>query len=628
MKLNQQQKEAVIHLDGPCLVTSCPGSGKTRVLVERVIFLLKAGIPSNNILCITFTNKAANEMRERVCKRLQVDKPGLFMGTFHALCAKLLRKIGDRRGYKSNFNILDDRDQYDLIMQIARQMGLEIDRSKGYLILNAVNNYRDQLEDFSVVSERLVDSDDLRVAEVYLERCRQNNLIDFSGLIYETIKIIEENDDILEKVQTVFKYIMVDETQDTNNSQYHLVNLFGGKWRNIMLIGDTDQSIYGWRNARCENLNEFLVRYPECRHITLSKNYRSTPQIISHAKKLIKHNDSHMDVTFETDNPDGEPVRCYDMSDQNREAYFVANRINRLVEEAGWDPGDVAVLYRMNKMSEPFERAFTTTNIPYEVVGSWNFYDRKEVKDCLALLKFLVNKKDGIAFHRVCSFVKGLGDVTVGKIENLALQKDIDLVQAGHEIKEETNSSSIKKALGHICNIYDDRHDQEKPSDCMTTLVKEFNVEGSLGKKYGAQESEERLDNVRQIIETSSMYDGRENGCETYLQQISLVTSSDKETDAGKVSLMTLHTAKGLEFPIVFMVGVEYNILPHGRCLSEDFDSGLEEERRLCYVGMTRAKNILYMTWCKFRKKFGRNGAMFDIRSNPSRFLKEAGLME
>lgn len=626
LELNRYQKEAVEHTDGPCLVTSCPGSGKTFTLVERIVRLVKSGVRQKNILCLTFTNKAANEMKERICNRLGVKKLDFFCGTFHSMCSRLIRKLGHVRGYSKNFTILDDKDQVDLIMQVARRLEYEIEYGDARRIQGRVNYYRDQMEDFDWVRDELKTDAMIEIAEAYIKKCRDDNLIDFSGLIYEAIQVVEANEELRAKIQNTFKYIMVDETQDTNKSQFYLVNLLAAKWRNIMLIGDIDQSIYGWRGARYQNIQEFMNNYEDCKVISLSKNYRSTPQIVNAAHKLIKYNSSHMGTSFETDNKNGEPIKCYSFRDQLVEASRVGSMVRRLIDEGGWDPQDMAILYRVNKMSEPVEQAMVNNAIPYEVIGAWNFYDRKEVRDCLSMLKFLSNPKDGIAFHRVSSLVKGMGNVTIGKIENMAQEKNITIVEACKKMRTQARSANIIKACNKIYDAYSHKWDLKNPAACLKGLVDRFEYKGHLLDKF-KNTATEREDNVDQLIDSAGEFIG-EDGVSKYLQQVSLVTNNDKEKSKNKTVLMSLHAAKGLEFPIVFMIGVEDDILPHKMALADDPYAGLEEERRLCYVGMTRAKKLLFMSWCKSRRRFGKYGSMTKNASKPSRFLKEAGIFE
>ncbi len=625
--LNRYQKEAVTHRDGPCLVTSCPGSGKTFTLVERIVNLVHSGVRQKNILCLTFTNKAANEMKERVCERLGVDKLDFFVGTFHSLCAKMIRKLGPNHGYKVNFTIMDDKDQIDLIMQIARKLEIKIEKGDAWKIVGRVNFYRDQMEDFEWVEDALKSEPLIEIAKKYLEYCKANSLLDFSGLIYENIKMIEADEDMKRKIQNTFKYIMVDETQDTNKSQFYLVNLIGAKWKNIMLIGDIDQSIYGWRGARYQNIQDFIDNYEDCKVISLSKNYRSTPQIVKAAHKLIQQNISHMGTAFETDNDDGESIKCAAFKDQYSESEWVGKTARRFMDEGGWDASDMAVLYRVNKMSEPIEQAMVDNGIPYEVIGSWSFYDRKEVRDCLAMLKLLANPRDGIAFGRVCSLVKGLGSVTVGRIENIAQDRNITIPQACKVMADKASSISIGRACDKIHNIYTHSWDHSNPADCLKGLTDRFHYDNHLLTKFG-DSATERKDNVSQLVGSAGECNGHENGVSKYLQQVSLVTTVEKDKKADKTVLMSFHAAKGLEFPIVFMIGVEEGILPHKAAVADDPFAGMEEERRLCYVGMTRAKKVLLMSYCKQRRRFGKHGNMTFHKSKPSRFFHESGLMK
>lgn len=784
-------------------------SHNTFVLVERVCSLIKKGIKPKNILCLTFTNKAANEMKERICQKLGLKKPGFFIGTFHSLCSLLIRTVGSEVGYFNKFTILDDKDQQNLISQLARQLEYDINSSITYHIAYCLNYYRDQMEDFSWVEEKISNSADIEIASLYIDHCRKNNLLDFSGLIYEAIKIIENNENIKNKIQNTFKYILVDETQDTNKSQFHLINLLGEKYNNVMIIGDPDQciirgekiltsmgyknveevneedkvlcmekdihkdgysmniveskinkiynkevidytivkiktlylkeaiyskdhmvfaslskkqiksiskdigelsfitidensklkyylipaiflekdmpiischygrdkikslicsetalffdyvdkvefdsytgslydlevdkhhnfissgivshnSIYGWRGARFKNIQDFIDRHDNCRIISLSKNYRSTPQIINVASRLIKHNDSHVKIKFETDNPNGENIRCRVFNDQVEEAEWIGDTVKRLISDGGWDPEDMAVLYRVNKMSEPIEQSFVNNGIPYEVIGAYNFYDRKEIKDCLAMARFLVNPRDGVSFHRISKFLGNIGNITIGKIEKLASSQNISILKACKEIIPQIKVLKTKKACENIYNIYNKRFDLDKPSVCFSSLINDMKYIDYIDKEYG-DNSLERKENIDQIINSSGEFNNEKDGLFKYLQQISLFSPNDKDNKDNKVSLMSLHAAKGLEFPIVFIIGVEDKILPHKQSVADDPYTGIEEERRLCYVGITRAKKILYLTWCRRRKKFGMYGQMKYEKSTPSRFLFESGLLK
>jgi DNA helicase-2/ATP-dependent DNA helicase PcrA len=423
MKLNAQQEEAANHRDGPCLVIAVPGSGKTRLLVERVGRLIESGVPANSIVCVTFTNKTADEMKERVCKRLDVAKPKCFVGTFHRLCLMLLKKFGDRIGYNEKFTIIDSDDQKDMISQISRQLNKKLEKNEIPVVAKAVNDYRENQWNREQLDDALQSNDNfIHIADEYLDRLKKDNCVDFSGMLSESIRLLSEHKDVLERVQTAFKYLQVDEIQDTNYAQFILINYFTGKWNNVLMVGDISQSIYKFRGARYQNILDFLKKHEDCVRIELPLNYRSTPQIVAVADKLIKHNSSHMAEKFESVNPNGEDVRCLSFNNQFEEADFVAKHIERLKRDGGWNPEDCAILYRMNSMSEPIERALANRGVAYKVVGGRSFYDRREVKDCMSLLRFYANKKDGIAFHRVAGLVDGVGDVTVGKIEKISLR--------------------------------------------------------------------------------------------------------------------------------------------------------------------------------------------------------------
>lgn len=627
--LNEYQIKVVEHIDGPCLVTSVPGSGKTFVLVERIANLIKQGVKPEHILCITFTNKAAKEMKERVCKKLGKTDLDFFIGTFHSLCARLLREFATHIGFQRNFTILDANDQNDLLLQVARINGLDISKPDGWFIASKINKYRDGLESEQWLKKELDDDDFFLIANKYFEQCQKTNSIDFGGLIYLTLKLLTENEDVRKQVQDRFNYLLVDETQDTNKAQFNVINILGGKFNNIMLIGDLNQSIYMFQNARIQNIKDFLETHQNCKYLTLSKNYRSTPQIIKVADKLIRKNSSHMGDVFETDNKNGEPVRCYPHKTQTDESDFIANKILELKHEEGWDFNDIAILYRVNKMSQPLEQSLSQKGIPYQVIGAFNFYSRKEIKDCLAMLKFLYNPKDGISFHRLTDLISGLGNVTVGKIENIAMEKNVGLIEATQILFDETTSGKIRNCCAKLIDIFQTDFDKKYPSQCLQLLLDRFNYSLYIDNSK-LENKDERKENIKQMIESSGVFDGEENALEKYLQNVLLATDKDESEETDKIKMMSLHSSKGLEFPIVFIVGVERNILPHNLCI-KDFgeEDGLEEERRLLYVGMTRAKKQLYITFCLSRKNFDfRQKRMRFSKCYPSDFLVECDLVK
>lgn len=631
MQLNEQQEEAANHRDGPCLVIAVPGSGKTRLLVERVGRLIESGVPANQVVSVTFTNKAADEMKERVCKRLGVSSPRCFVGTFHRLCVGLLRKFGDRLGYSERYTIVDADDQKDIIRQVARSLDKTLERQEVPVIAKVVNDYRENIWTRDQLDDAVDQNDDwIHIIDEYIERLAKLDMIDFSGLLYETIRLLESHQDVRERIQKAMRYIMVDESQDTNIAQFRLIEIFAGHWNNVFLVGDPSQSIYRFRSARYENIRDFLAKHKDCVKIELPLNYRSTPQIVGCAEKLIKHNASHMAEEFITENKSGEPVRCLVMKNQYEEGNFVSKHISKLVRAGGWRYGDVAVLYRMNSMAEPIERAMTSSSVPYKVIGGRSFYDRREIKDCLAMLRFASNPKDGIAFHRCCGVLPGVGEKTIAAIENMAMHEDITILDAANGyLSKGKMHAKIRRGVEGIIEKFTGGFAGVPTRDVLADLVDRFDFNDFLDKKF-PEDSSERAENVQQLVASAGQYadENNDSSISSFLQSIALISSSDDKEDKNRVSLMTLHASKGLEFPIVFVVGVEQNMLPHGLSLAEDPFEGLEEERRLCYVGMTRAMKVLFATHCQQRKKFGRGGSTYSQASKPSQFLLEAGLIK
>ncbi|NJL70128.1 MAG: UvrD-helicase domain-containing protein [Candidatus Competibacteraceae bacterium] len=976
MKLNLQQEEAANHVDGPCLVIAVPGAGKTGVLTHRTARLIESGVPARHIVCVTFTNKAAAEMSERIAKRLGVTKLECFVGTFHRLCATLLRKFGHKVGLRKNFTIIDSDEQIDLIRQIARQEGRKLEKSEAQNISRAINNWRETLGDRNALEDVLDGIDfNILVADRYFERLEQDNLVDFSGLLYKAIQVLDENKDILERVQEQTRYLQIDETQDTNLAQFYFINLISAKWNNVFCVGDLSQcvaeetivktptgdtpienltvgdevvacigggrttvskvqnvykkfidtvsirvgfdnskelkftpdhiipagfierpcsnkcfvylmqkddmgfrlgttrhykdrlqqdgadrlwviattdssaeasywehfysvkygiptwcfklpsdsygeydqssieklysniasndgatrlledlgfnpkyptifksrfnhssranisiiqgrdgrrglhglyvsttraedkdilvnlglkvkrgkihgyhsevlngqlsvlkqlydqilefipdievreyakfadeslplipaahllpgmlvfsikddgsittksiksvervpyrghvydidveryhnfiandiavrnSIYKFRGARHKNIQDFIRKHENCRIIELPLNYRSTPQIVKTADKLIRHNKSHMAEQFIAHNPDGEDVRVIPFHDQSKEAEFIAKQINRLVRDGGWNANDIAILYRMNSMSEPIERALTNERIDYEVFGGRSFYDRKEVKDSLAMLRFMSNPQDGVAFHRIATLMPGLGDVTIGKIEASARQTGVSILKSCEAFANANRSEIIRSSCDKLVKIFTFDFADKTPAESLNHAVERLMYHQYLLDNY-KDDGSDRVRNVTSLIDSAAGFDSGTGAAamEKYLQMVALITSNDKEKKRDRVSLMTLHSSKGLEFPIVFMIGVEHNILPHSMSLAEDPVEGIEEERRLCYVGMTRAERLLYLTYCRNRAAFQKGkGAPVYKKTKPSQFLFEAGLIK
>ena len=631
MLLNEQQQEVVNHLDGPCVVVSCPGSGKSRCITERAVKLIKNGVDPENILCVTFTNKAADVMRTRILKRLSIEKIGTFIGTFHSFAANLLRKYAKSIGYVSNFTILDQTDQEHLISKISRQLGYDIDKNCREKIINNINYWRENLEEKEKLEKRLDDDvSSIKIAEEYLLSLKKENIIDFSGLLYEAVNVLKDNN-ILEFLQNKYKYIQIDESQDCNIIQYKLITMLGGKNNNIILVADPDQSIYRFRNARAENIKDFIDEHKDCKIIKLVKNYRSTPQIIEKASNLISNDKNRIKNTMITDNASGHSVVCLSFIDQIAEAEWVGNHIKRLIDEGGWDAKDIAVLYRINSLSRPIEAALMSRNIKYKVVGGFSFYDRMEVKDIISLLDFFVNNSNSVSFHRIANAIKGVGNITIGQIENVSKKENISLLDVCKNNKKYNSlSSKAIKLCEKIKTIYENNLQTDDPGVILDELFKKSDYDDYLKRKCKTtEEYQERKMNIEELISSAAIAHKNDNcSIEDYLQNI-LLLAKDKDDDNNKdrVELLSGHSSKGTEYAITCVIGFEDGIIPHKLALEEMGENGENEERRLAYVMISRAKKLLYTTYCKNRKVFSKKGLVYK-KCEPSRFLYEAKILE
>jgi len=628
MKLNAEQKIAVEHFNGPALVVSCPGSGKTSLLVERTARLIERGIKPSHILCMTFTNKAAGEMKNRIKSRIGSGRSDFFIGTFHSLCALLLRQFGSEIGYTSNFTILDSDDQIDVVLQVGRKMGLSIDKKKASKIAWAINDVREKILPLDYLEELLINENSqyIPVARQYIKTIKNMNCIDFTGLLSEIVRLMKTVPSALQKLQSRWEYVQVDECQDCNIAQFEFINMLTAIHNNIMLIGDISQSIYKFRGARYQNINDFLKKHIGCYLYHLSENYRSTPQIIAVADKLIKHNKSHMGQKFSTTNPSGHEVIAFAADDQDAEAHMIAARILSLVEDKGYEFNDFAIFYRINSMAQPFETIFPTHGIKHRTIGGFSFYNRAEIKDSMAMLRFLVNPTDGVAFERIANKMTGISTVRIGQIENYAEEKQISIVQACRDASNFVKSNQALDSWTKIAEIFSTDMSKWHTGQCLSHIAEKLNYHNYLQKKY--DDHEDRWNNVHELVNSAAIFGEKEPSVAKYLQNIALLTSEDKSDNKDNaVTLMTLHAAKGLEFPIVFMVGVEDKKLPHIRSIEEDSEGGVEEERRLCYVGMTRAKKILHISYCEKRKMFSKYGLRY-VDCTPSQFLFESGVMK
>ena len=629
MALNPEQEQAASHINGPCLVTACPGSGKTKTIEERTSRLIEHGIPPHAILSITFTNKAADEMRERIGRRVGDQVKKMEIRTFHGLCARLLRKNGSVLGYGPNITILDDSDQIDLLAQVIRSLGHEYTKPMVKTVLWEINDSRENLENDDQAYARFRAQDEawFDISQQYMKKLKESNSTDFSGLLSETVALLG-NQDVLDKIHKWVKYVQVDEVQDTNMAQFKIMDQLGKHTRNIFCVGDLDQSIYGWRGARQENVRDFLKMYPDAKIVKLGKNYRSTPQIIAVADKLIRHNPDRIAADFSTDNPAGSPVLVKAFDTDKMEAEWVANSCRQLISNGNAKPKEIAVFFRLNNMSRAVEMAMMAKKVPHKVVSAHSFYDRREIKDTLCMLRFLINPKDGIAFHRICNKPKRhLGDSTVGKLENIVSSTGVDMIQACKDFV--TTSAKVKDGLGDIVLGFDWDPSGLSIPEVIVTLHKKLKYDEYLKEEDDDNKYDERKDNIDELIKSAAEYNA-EHGPDIaqYLESLTLMSQIDGDDEEQQVKLMSLHASKGLEFPVVFMIGCEQDILPHKKAVQER-EGGLEEERRLAYVGITRGKKLVTMSYCQKRQDTfsAKTGAVRFKKSEPSQFLVEAELI-
>jgi DNA helicase-2/ATP-dependent DNA helicase PcrA len=656
-RLNPEQQQVADHFTGRALVIAGPGSGKTSTITARVGQLLLKGVPPTAILCLTFTNKAATEMRERISRRYTVGKK-IKICTFHALAGELLRRHGSPIGYTNRMTILDDTDQEDLIAQIARQKfasNADVDFTKPALrkLLLRVNNLRESLEPLETL-DKLVYDEELSEEEVvvmkeYLRRMHAANSTDFSGLLSETVRLLKtpqpdvpEAERVITKLHKQWRFIQVDEYQDTNVAQNEIVELLAGESDNVMAVGDQDQSIYEWRGANPEGIQKFINRGKGkhgCATYHLSTNYRSTPEIIALADKLIKHSPNRISIDFVAATPSiGKPPRLDAYMTPEEEANAVAEKVKACINLLNVPPQEIAVFFRLNDMSRPIETALARREIPFKVFGGLSFYDRAEIRDCLSMLRVLANPKDAAAFSRVINKPKrGIGEKSLGLIENYAHMKGIDLVTACGQAHEIFGDEEMIDAVRQLHFVYGLDQKGKTVADLLSEVVKRTNYHQHLEsfEKETAEKIEERKRNVDELINSIALWcqdNGNTTGTDAmgdYLGYISLLTggSDDKRTEDA-VRLMSFHASKGLEFDVVFMVGVENGLLPHKKATQERPDAGLAEERRLCYVGFTRARKQLFVSYCQQRQgAFVRGKGVKFEQVRPSQFLLEAGLI-
>ena len=609
--LNEKQKEAVQHVDGPCLVIAGAGSGKTKVLKTRIANLINSGISSYNILAITFTNKAAKEMRERLEKI--VPDNYAFVGTFHALGVRIIRENAELLGLDKNFSIIDSDDVVSIIKKIMKEFGLDPKLTSPAYIRNRISNIKNEMLSSSDITKFYNTPQD-RVAEKvyyeYIEILKKNNAVDFDDLLRLPVQLFMEHKDVLEAYQDRYKYILIDEYQDTNEVQYKLSKLLAKKYKNIFIVGDPDQSIYMFRGANFRNILNFEKDYANAKVIPLEENYRSTKYILDAANSVIKNNKERKDKNLWSSIGEGNKTKYLRAYDGKHEIQLVLDEIKKLIDE-GYKKNDIAILYRTNAQSRLVEEMFLKMNMPYKVVGSYYFYNRKEVKDLICYLRLILNNHDEISLRRVINVPKrGIGDATIAKLEAEAKEANTSIF----EIISKGKELGFKELILDLTKKSDDLS--------LTELIDLILSETGMREELEAEksmESERRLEVLEEFKSITKSFEERTGSVSLadFLEEISLIADvTEHKEDEDVVTLMTMHSAKGLEFEVVFLVGMEDGIFPHQNSFCEE--GGLEEERRLCYVGITRAKRKLYISNAKRRTLYGK-----DVMNAPSRFIKE-----
>ncbi len=610
--LNDKQLEAVNHIDGPCLVLAGAGSGKTRVLTTRIANLIDKGIPSYNILAITFTNKAAREMRERLDKLLPDNNA--FVGTFHSLGVRIIRENAPILGLDRNFSIVDSDDVLSIIKKIMKDNDYDPKLTSPAYIRNKISTIKNEMLTNDEIDRMFKTPQDEVAKKVYYEYMDilgKNNSVDFDDLLRLPVKLFMENKDILESYQDKFKYILIDEYQDTNEVQYKLSKLLARKYKNIFIVGDPDQSIYMFRGANFRNILNFEKDYKDAVVIPLEENYRSTKNILDTANSVIRNNKERKEKNLWSSNGEGSKTKYLRAYDDKHEIQLVLDEIKRLVDE-GYQKKNIAVLYRTNAQARLVEEMFLKANVPYKVVGSYYFYSRKEIKDLICYLRLILNNDDEISLRRVINVPKrGIGDATLLKLEKEAREKNTSMFEVISKGKEQLFKELILELT------------KEADNHSLTELIDIILDETGMREEYqndNTLESELRLDNLEEFKSITKTFEERTGSVNLadFLEEISLIAdiTEHQEEDNDVVTLMTIHSAKGLEFEVVFLIGMEDGIFPHQNSFTEE--GGLEEERRLCYVGITRAKEKLYITNAKRRMLYGK-----DVVNPPSRFIKE-----
>jgi len=627
--LNAEQQRAVKATDGALLIMAGAGSGKTRVLTHRIAYLMvEKQVNPYNILAITFTNKAAREMRERIYRLMGGAADEVWISTFHSMCVRILRRDIDRIGFNRNFTILDTTDQLSVIKSILKDKNIDPKMYDPRALLGSISSAKNELITTEEYAKTAGDYFSLMVSDVYTEfqkRLRKNQALDFDDLIMMTIQLFQRVPEVLEFYQRKFQYIHVEEYQDTNKSQYMLVKLMASRFQNLCVVGDSDQSIYRWRGADISNILSFEKDYPRSQVILLEQNYRSTKRILLAANKVIANNMNRKAKNLWTDNPEGNKIQYYRGDSEQGEAQFVVAKMKELMQKGNRKWSEMAILYRTNAQSRVMEEVLLKSNIEYTIVGGTKFYDRKEIKDILAYLRLIANPDDDISFRRVINVPKrGIGSSSVDKIANFALNYDVSMNQALDSVELMGLSPKITKAAAEFRRLMIGYSNMQEYLS-VTELVEEVLEKTGYREMLEAEksiEAQSRLENIDEFLSVTKNFEesSEDKSLVGFLTDLALVADIDKLEDDGEESdavvLMTLHSAKGLEFPVVFLIGLEEGVFPHSRSLMEEAE--MEEERRLMYVGVTRAEEQLFITNAQMRTLYGRTSM-----NPPSRFIKE-----
>lgn len=626
--LNDRQCEAVKHTEGPLLITAGAGSGKTKVLTCRIAHLLELGVAPYRILAITFTNKAAKEMKERVTNLVGAQADSIWLSTFHSFCAKLLRfEVDGFHGYTRNFTIYDSSDQLVLVKDCLKKLNLDDKQFTPRSVLGTISSAKNVLMDAKAFAAKASDFYEQKVADVYAmyqEKLRENNAVDFDDLLFLAVRLLQENEEVREKYQSRFQYILVDEYQDTNHAQYALTKILAARWRNICVVGDADQSIYAWRGADIRNIIDFTRDYPDAASIKLEQNYRSTKTILHAANAVIDNNESRPKKTLWTENPTGNKIIHYQAQTEHDEADYIAGVIYNRHEISHEPYGDMAILFRTNAQSRVLEEKLMRYAIPYTMVGGTKFYDRKEIKDVLAYLRLLYNPEDSLSLTRIINVPKrNIGATTMEHVAAYAEAQGISLFEALSSTDEIPVTKRAKTSLENFAAMIFDLLNDIEGKDVLSlieTVIKQTGYGDMLDKEAEHDpQGESRKENVGEFLSVAKDYmdSNPEGNLQDFLENVALVSDVDDfESSDSKVTLMTLHAAKGLEFPVVFLTGLDEGLFPHSRTLMDP--AQVEEERRLAYVGITRAERQLYVTNAVTRTMYGRISAYM-----PSRFLAE-----